>query len=292
MKKYVFYPGCVMQTEQYAYELSIREVFPHLDIELVDVKGFSCCGTPLKSVNQMLTLALSARNIALAEQQGHDIFAPCSICHHGLSECKHVLDSDEDMKKRINTYLSDEDLSYQGTAEIVHTVDLLHDVVTPEVIKKKVKQPLDEMKLATHYGCHLIRPKEIGRPVDSENPQKMEIILKAIGAEPKEYPEKLDCCGGLLNANLPESALTKTGQKLQQVKAQGFDAFVDVCPWCHRQFDQKQKQAGKTVAETLDVPVFYLTQLLGAALGIDKEKLGFTLNQSPIQSITIGGSSP
>ena len=289
MKKYVFYPGCVMQTEQYAYELSIREVFPHLNIELVDIQGFSCCGTPLKSVNQMMTLALSARNIALAEQQGHDILAPCSICHHGLSECKHILNSDENMKKRINTYLSDEDLSYQGTAHIFHTVDLLHDVITPAVIKKKVKQPLNEMKVATHYGCHLIRPKEIGRPVDSENPQKMETILKAIGAEPKDYPEKLDCCGGLLNANLPESALTKTGQKLQQVKAQGFDAFVDVCPWCHRQFDQKQKQAGKTVAETLDVPVFYLTQLMGIAFGIEKEKLGFNLNQSPIQTIAIGG---
>jgi heterodisulfide reductase subunit B len=92
-----------------------------------------------------------------------------------------------------------------------------------------------------------------------------------------------------LNANLPESALTKTGQKLQKVKEQGFDVFVDVCPWCHRQFDAKQSQAAKTVAETLDVPVMYLTQLLGLSFGLDVEKLGLHLNQSPVDQIVGGG---
>jgi len=279
-----------MPTEQYAYELSIREVLPQLDIALVDVNGFSCCGTPLKSVNQMMTLTLSARNLALAEKEGHDIYAPCSICHLGLSEAKHVLDSNHIMKKRINTYLAEENLEYNGTSHIVHTIDLLHDVVGVDAIKNAVKKPLKNTKVAVHYGCHLIRPSEIGRPVDSENPQKMESILKAIGASPLEYTEKLDCCGGLLTANLPESALTKTGQKLQRVKEQGFDVLVDACPWCHRQFDAKQEQAGKTVSATLNMPVLYLTQLLGVALGIKKEKLGFSLNQSPVASISFGGS--
>ena len=290
MKKYVFYPGCVMQTEQYAYEMSIREVLPLLDIELVDLKGFSCCSTPLKSVNEMLALGLSARNIALAEKEGLDVFAPCSICHLGLSECKHILDSDPSMKIKVNNFLADENLEYKGTSNIVHTVDLLHDIVKIDKIKKTVKNPLNKIKVATHYGCHLIRPSEIGRPVDSENPQKMETILKAIGAETLDYAEKLDCCGGLLNANLPESALTKTGQKLQSVKENGFDVFVDACPWCHRQFDAKQEQAGKTIAKTLDVPVLYLTQLLGVALGIKKEKLGFNLNQSPVDALKLGGN--
>ena len=104
-----------------------------------------------------------------------------------------------------------------------------------------------------------------------------------------DYPEKLDCCGGLLTANLPESALTKTGQKLQKVQEQGFDAFIDVCPWCHRQYDAKQTKAGETVAAKLDVPVFYLTQLLGISFGISDDKLGLNLNQSPVQKIKIGG---
>ena len=270
MKKYAFYPGCVMPTEQYAYEMSIREVFPLLGIELVDVKGFSCCGEPIKSVNQMMTLALSARNLALAEKEGLDVFTPCPMCHLALSDCKHILDTDPAMKKRVNKFFEDENLKYTGKANIIHTIDLLHNVVGIDKIKEKVKKPLKELKVATHYGCHLIRPSEIGRPDDSENPQKMETILKAIGAKPLDYPEKLDCCGGLLNANLPESALTKTGQKLQKVQEQDFDAFIDVCPWCHRQYDSKQTKAGETVTAKLEVPVFYLTQLIGLAFGINK----------------------
>jgi len=289
MKKYALYPGCIMPTEQYAYEMSLREILPKLDIELIDLKGFSCCGEPIKSVNQMLTLALSARNIAIAEKEGLDIFAPCPMCHLALTDCKRVLNSDIDMKKRVNTFLSDEGLEFKGASEIITTLDLLHDIVGLEKIKENVKRPLKDLKVATHYGCHLIRPSEVIRPDDAENPQKMENILKTIGAKPEYYAEKLDCCGALLNANLPESALTKTGQKLKSVQDQGFETFIDTCPWCHRQYDSKQIKAGETVASKLDVPVFYLTQLIGISFGISKEKLGLKLNLSPVDKISLGG---
>jgi len=290
MKKYAFYPGCVMPTEQFALEIAVRQIMPKVDVELVDIKGFSCCGEPLKSVNQLMTLTLSARNIAIAEKEGLDIFSPCPMCHLALSECKRVLDSNPEMKERINKYLADEDLVYSGDINIVQTVELLHDIVGIEKIKKLVKKPLKDLKIATHYGCHLFRPSEIGRPVDSENPQKIENILEAIGGKPVEYPEKLDCCGGLLTANLPESALTKTGQKLQKVQEAGFDVFIDVCPWCHRQYDSKQTKAGETVAAKLNVPVLYFSQLLGFAFGISKDKLGFDLNQSPVDKLKLGGN--
>ena len=117
----------------------------------------------------------------------------------------------------------------------------------------------------------------------------MENILKAIDAEPIDYPEKLDCCGSMINTNLPESALTKTGQKLASVQNRGFDIFVDVCPWCHRMFDYKQKKAGETIATKLNIPVVYLTQLLGLSFGIDRKKLGFDFNLSPVEKINIGG---
>ena len=290
MKKLALYPGCVMPTEQYAYEMSIREVLPKVDVEVVDIKGFSCCGEPLKSVNQMLTLSLSARNIAIAEKEGLDIFAPCPMCHLALSECKRVLDTDADMKQRINTYLADEGLKYSGISEVISILELLHDIVGVEKIKEKVKKPLKDLKIATHYGCHLIRPSEVSRPDDAENPQKIENILKTIGAKPDYYAEKLDCCGGLLNANLPESALTKTGQKLKSVQEQGFDAFVDTCPWCHRQYDSRQAKAGETVATKLEMPVFYLTQLLGLSFGISADKLGLNLNLSPVDKVKVGGN--
>ena len=287
--KYALYPGCVMPTEQYSYEMSIREVLPKLGVELVDVKDFSCCGEPLKSVNQMLTLCLSARNLAIAEKQGLDIYSPCPMCHLALSECKRILGVDSEMNKKVNKLLEDEGLSYTGTASIVDTVELLHDKIGLDKIKEHVKKPLKDLKIAAHYGCHMIRPSEIGRPDDSENPEKIDRILEILGATPEYYPEKLDCCGGLLNANLPESALTKTGQKLQKVQEYGFDAFVDTCPWCHRQYDSKQVKAGETVAAKLEMPVFYLTQLVGLSFGVSKEKLGLDLNLSPVDKISLGG---
>ena len=288
-KKYALFTGCMMSTEQYAYEMSIRESLPILDVELIDVEGFSCCGEPMKSVNQLMALYLSARNIAIAEKNNLDILAPCAMCHLSLSECKHILGNNTEMKDRINGMLADEDLNYKGSVEILHTVDLLHDHIGLETIKKHVKKPLTGLKFATHYGCHLIRPSEIGRPVNSENPTKMEEILKVLGAETENYyPEKLDCCGGILQINLPESALTKTGQKLKAVQEYGFDGLVDVCPWCHRMYDARQVKAGETVATKLEVPVFYLTQLLGLALGINKEKLGLNLNLSPVDKLKLG----
>ncbi len=287
MKKYALYPGCLMPTEQYAYELSLREVFPLLDVELVDVDGFSCCGEPLKSINKMMTLYLAARNLAIGEKQGLNLFVPCPMCHFSLSECKHVLKSNKEMRDKINSMLASEDLTYKGTAGLVHTVDLLHDIIGVEEIKNRVKNPLKDLKLATHYGCHLIRPREIVRPVDSENPQKMEAVLDALGAKCSFYPEKLDCCGAPIDANLPESALTKTGQKLQAIQDHGFDAIVDVCPWCHKMFDSRQSKAGETVAAKLDIPVLYLTQWLGLALGVKKEKLGLHLNSSPVDKLEL-----
>jgi len=287
-KKYALYPGCVMPTEQYAYEISIRESLPILGVELVDIDGFSCCGEPMKSVNQFMTLYLSARNIAIAEKNALSIFAPCAMCHLALSECKHILENNKELKERINKMLAEEDLNYTGSIDIVHTVDLLYDIIGLEEIKKHVKKPLTGLKFATHYGCHLIRPSEIGRPVNSENPLKMEEILKALGSEPVNYyPEKLDCCGGILQINLPESALTKTGQKLKAIQEYGFSGLVDVCPWCHRMFDARQVKAGETVATKIELPVFYLTQLLGLAFGIEKEKLGLDLNLSPVDKIIL-----
>jgi heterodisulfide reductase subunit B len=287
-KKYALFTGCMMSTEQYAYELSVRESLPDLDVKLIDIEGFSCCGEPMKSVNQLMALYLSARNIAIAQKNNLSILAPCAMCHLALSECKHILENNKEMKDRINGMLAAEDLNYNGSIEIIHTVDLLYDHIGLETIKKHVKSPLTGLKFATHYGCHLIRPSEIGRPVNSENPTKMEEILNALGAETVNYyPEKLDCCGGILQINLLESALTKTGQKLKAIQEQGFNGLVDVCPWCHRMYDARQIKAGETVATKLDVPVLYLTQLLGLAFGINKEKLGLDLNLSPVDKLNL-----
>lgn len=274
-----------MPTEQYAYELSLREVLPHLGVELSDLEGFSCCGEPLKSVNQMLTLHLSARNIAICEAEGLDIFSPCPMCHLALTEAKVIMEENKELRQRVSEKLSTEGLVYKGSANLYHTIDLLTQVVGLDAIKAKVTHPLKGMDLATHYGCHIIRPSLLGRPQDSEDPSGMERILEVLGGRSSHYPEKLDCCGGPLLPNHPDTAVTKTGEKLKAVQEHGFDGMVLACPWCHKMFDSKQKKGGEVVGAQLNVPVVYLTQILGLAMGIGPSKLGLDLNQSPVERL-------
>ncbi|MBN1390676.1 MAG: CoB--CoM heterodisulfide reductase iron-sulfur subunit B family protein [Candidatus Thermoplasmatota archaeon] len=288
MARYVIFPGCMMSTEQYGYEVSLKTVLPVLGVEIVDLQGFSCCGEPLKSINQMLTLTLSARNIAICEKEGLDILVPCPMCHLALSETKRILDSDPAMRERVGSSLANEGLEYRGSSRIFHIIDLLHDIIGLDAIKEKVARPLSGLNFATHYGCHIIRPSEMGRPVDPENPQKMERILEVIGARSDHYPEKLDCCGGPVLPVHPETSLTKTGQKLKAIQDQGFSGMALACPWCHKMYDSKQKKAGEMVGAKLNVPVLYLTQLLGLAFGIEQEKLGLELNLSPVEKILVG----
>lgn len=286
--KVALYPGCLMPTEQYGYEISLKKVLPMLSVEVADLEGFSCCGEPLKSISQMMTLTLSARNIAICEKEGLDILIPCPMCHLALSEAKRILDKDEAMKERVNGKLSGEDLEYKGTSKIFHILDLVHDVIGLDAVKEKVSSPLSELNFATHYGCHIHRPSELGRPVDSENPQMMERILDVLGAKAEDYAEKLDCCGAPLLPVHPETSLTKTGQKLKAIQDQGFSGMALSCPWCHKMYDSKQKKAGETVGAKLKVPVLYLTQLMGLAFGVNKDELGIELNLSPVDMIMDG----
>ncbi len=283
------YLGCIIPTEQYAYELSIRKVIPQLGLELIDIDGFSCCGAPLRSINLNLSMYLSLRNLAVCEMAGIDILAPCPICHLALTEANNIFQGQNTQEiNRYRSMLAEEGLEFHGKIKIYHTLDLLHDVIGIERIKGQIKKPLGNLEFACHYGCHLIRPKEVNRPDDSERPEKMENILKVLGVNVNRsltYPEKLNCCGGPLILNLPDSALTKTGQKLQAIQEQKFSGLVDTCPWGHRLFDSRQKNAADTVGAKLEVPVFYLTQLLGLAFDIDPTELGLHLNLSAIDKI-------
>ena len=285
MDKIGLYLGCLIPTEQYAYELAIREVLPEFGLELMDIQGPACCGAPLRHINLSLTMYLSARNIALFEKEGLDILAPCPYCHQALSEVKDVMKKNPELKAKLNSYLKEEGLEYKGTNKHHHLLDLLHDEIGIDKIKEQIKESLEGLNIAAHYGCHLIRPNDIPRPDHSENPQKLETLLKAIGAKSDHYNEKLDCCGAHIFVNEQESALTKTGQKLEAVQKHGFDGMTTMCPWGQRMFDAKQDSAGQTVGASLSVPVIYYIQLLGLAMGKEPEKLGLHLNKSPVDKL-------
>jgi heterodisulfide reductase subunit B len=275
--------GCVIPTSQYAYEMSVREIMPHLGVELVDLDNASCCGTPVQSVNMVAAVYLAARNIAIAEKMGFsDLLVVCNGCHLSLFEAAHFLKEDEKLRKQVNALLKEEDLQYSGKVKIWHTIDFLHDKVGEDAVKKAVTNPLNGLKVAVHYGCHILRPSSVGTVDDPENPQKLDKLIEWLGVKSLPYPEKLDCCGAMLMLSHPDAAFTFTGLKLKAVQDTGAEALIDSCPSCQNMFDVRQKSAGATTGAKLNFPVIYYTQLLGLAMGISQEKLGLNLNRSPV----------
>ena len=266
--------------------MSVRAIMPQLGLELVELNNVSCCGTPIQSVNMLAALYLAARNLAIAEKTGlDDLLLPCNGCYLSLSEAAHFLSQDNKLKERINNVLKEENLRYEGSIKIWHTINLLHDLVGEEKMRRVVKRPLNGLKLAVHYGCHILRPSTL-QPIDNpETPRKMEELVEWLGAKNVPYPEKLDCCGYMLLLSHPDAALTFSGLKLKAIQDWGADALVVSCPSCQMMFDMRQKSSAATTGAKLNIPVLYYTQLLGLAMGISTERLGLNLNRSPIDEL-------
>jgi heterodisulfide reductase subunit B len=282
VKAAVFW-GCRILAGQYSYELSAREVFPRLGVELVDLREAVCCGDPVKSVNDFAANYLGARVLALAGLTGlKDLLVPCNRCHFVVSEAKRAIERDEKTRQKIEALLKEEGLVYDSSVRLWHVIDLLHDCVGLDCIKKAVKKPLGGLRLASHVGCQIIRYGDLGRVDDAENPRKLDELVRAVGAESVDYAEKLDCCGAHLMLSHVDAAYSLAGAKLKALQDLGVDGLVVSCPDCGLMYDAKQKDAASTVGSKLNLPVPYYTQLLGLAMGADPEKLGLHLNQSPV----------
>jgi len=282
MKMAVFW-GCRILTSQYAYEMSVRQVFPKLGVELVDLRDATCCGDPVKSINIFAADYLAARALALANLTGlTDLLVPCNRCHFTISEAKHRMRIDEKLSSKIGALLNEEGLEYTSNIKVLHVIDFLHDMVGLKKIKEVSKKQLEGLKLASHTGCQVIRYNDLGRFDDAENPRKLDELINVLGAETVDYSEKLDCCGAALTYSHQDAALSLAGSKIKALQGLNVDALVVCCPNGQVMFDSKQKAAGTAVGAKLDLPVLYYTQLLGLALDIEAEKLGLYLNQSPV----------
>jgi heterodisulfide reductase subunit B len=255
-----------------------------LGVELVDVPGFSCCGYPLRSINMPTMFYLSARNLALAEREGLNLFALCNGCHASISEVKYSLDRDPELVKQVNKNLASEGLEYKGTSRVLHLLEILNNEVGEEKIRASLTHDLEGFRFAPHYGCHAFRPSVVGRPEDPEDPKILDELIRTLGAEAAYYPERLDCCGSSLSLHDIETALKIAGGKMTSIKRRGFDGMVVVCPFCYKMFDVRQDMIKRIIEdEGIKIPVFYYTQLLGLAMGLEAKKLGLHLNQSPVE---------
>ena len=283
--KYIIYPGCLSLTEQYAYELSVRKSFEALGIELLNPENITCCGAPLRSVNAYGWIYLSARNMAVLEEEDIPALLLCNWCHLSFTQVNKLLTEREELRDWVNELLKEEDLEFRGDLKFKHLIEVLHDDLGLDAIAKSVKIKLENITLSAHSGCQLIRPTELGRPDNAVNPVKLKNLIKALGAKVADHLGELECCGWAISKTSMDTGLTLAGNRIKAASDARVDGLVLVCPHGAEMLDGMQDEAGKAIGAKLELPVMYYTQLLGLALGLKPEELGLQLNRSPIEKI-------
>ena len=258
-QRYAYYPGCALETTAREYNQSIIEVCRALDIELLEIPDWSCCGaSSAHMTDYRLGHALAARNLGLAEKQGLDIAVACPACLQRLKSTQLELSNNPELAGELRELFS---LTGERKYQIRHILDIIYHDVGAEKIKEKVTKPLEGLRVAGYYGCYLVRPQKLVAFDDPENPQSLDTVLAAAGAEVMDWDGKVDCCGGSLS--LAEKGITArlVAHIFEAAQAAGAEALVTACPLC--QLNLETRQGGDK-----PLPVFYFTELLGLALGL------------------------
>jgi heterodisulfide reductase subunit B len=271
--KYAYYPGCSLEHTAKPYDQSVREVFKKLNVELVEIDDWNCCGaTMYMSVNKLVAYAVSARNLALAQNMGCEICAPCSSCYTILRKTNRFVEWDAYAKERINEALKAANLSYDNIVGVRHPLDILVNEIGVEKIAEMAPFRLDGVKVAPYYGCQIVRP--VYHFDDLDDPVTMDKLFTALGAEVVPFPGKVRCCGGMLMMTSEEVALDLNQDLLESAAAYEADLIVTACPMCQMNLESYQPQINHKFHTNYKMPILYFTQLLGLALGIEPRKLG------------------
>jgi heterodisulfide reductase subunit B len=274
MKEYALFPGCSLEKMASSYHVSAVETTRKLGVSLKELEDWNCCGaTTYFHVDELLAYTLTARNLAMAEQEGLDLVAPCSACYKNSYFTNRYLKEDPDLADHINYALEEDNLQFSGSSEVRHLMEIYVDEVGLEEVKSQVSSPLEGLSVAPYYGCQIVRPRKDDENV--EQPQFFEELLSAIGADPIDYnPLKVHCCGGSLILTSRRAALSMVRNLLQSAVDRGADVIATACPLCQVNLECYQNQVNQEFDTELSVPVMYFTQLVGLAMGIKPQKLG------------------
>ena len=272
-----YFLGCIMNNRYPGVEKATRILFDALDFELKDMEGASCCPVPgvFGSFDEETWATIGARNLTIAEDMGLDIMTECNGCFGSLTECNHMLKENDEKREKINANLAEINREFKGTINVKHFAQILRDDVGFEQLASLVEKPLD-LNVAVHYGCHFLKPiEEIGIEEQAENPSILDDIVELTGVKSVDYKDKMMCCGaggGLRSRDIDVTA-SFTKEKLDNMTAAGAEAIINVCPFCHMQFDAGQKEVNERYGTNFNIPVFHLAQLYGLAMGLSAEDL-------------------
>ncbi|MHC1635369.1 MAG: CoB--CoM heterodisulfide reductase iron-sulfur subunit B family protein [Candidatus Methanospirareceae archaeon] len=280
--KYAYYPGCSNHASSKDYEMSIRAVCEKLGkevIELEEIEDWNCCAAA-EATNQMLSYALSIRNLAIAEKKGLDLVASCSGCYFNFSKAYVAIREEKGLREKMREI--DPCLDYRGEIKPRHLLDVIVNDIGVEELAKKVEKKVN-VKVASYYGCMVGRSR---LPFDDpDDPQCMDRLARAVGAEPIRFYYKAKCCGGPILLTNMDVALEMTRKILQAAKDGGAECIITACPFCELMLDAMQKQIESKYNIEIGLPVLYFTQLLGLALGIEPKKLGLKKLAVPADEI-------
>jgi heterodisulfide reductase subunit B2 len=271
MMRYAYFPGCSLESTAWDFDRSTRALCAALGVELTEIAGWVCCGsTPAHSQNASLATALPAVNLQIAQSMHAPVVTACASCYSRLRVANHEIRNSLTKRRQIEQITN---APYDGSVEVIHLLDLLTNHVGQKAIAQKIKRPLTGLKVASYYGCLLSRPPSISAFESADQPVSMDRLLEAAGAIPVQWPYKTECCGASLS--LTDPAITsRLGKKLlEMARTAGADCVSVACPLCQSNLDLRQSDAlAAGAGET--IPVLYVTQLLGLALGLTPEALG------------------
>ncbi|MHA1763389.1 MAG: CoB--CoM heterodisulfide reductase subunit B [Promethearchaeota archaeon] len=285
--RYGFFLGCVIPNRYPMIEVSIRSVFDHLGAELLDLEGASCCPAPgvFRAFHIPTWFVIAARNISIAEDLGVSPITGCNGCYGTLRDSWYDLEHDPEVKNEVNKQLAKIGRQYRGTYEPKHVVQAFYLDMGLDYLKDFIRYKFNDLKVGVHYGCHILKPSD-KRPWkgDYEYPTFLDEIVEITGAKSIDYKDKYMCCGagGAVRSAIKEVGADFTGEKLVNMRDAGVDIIVNCCPFCHLQLDLGQVEVNNfykdIIGEPFNIPVIYITQLLGVAFGIDPNLLGLVKN--------------
>ena len=278
MIKYALFLGCNIPARVSQYEDSSRAVLKNLGVDLIEIRDFSCCGYPLRNIDQKAYILSAAKNLALAEKQGLNILTLCKCCFGSLKKAEYLLKENSDLRQEVNRTLAENGLKYEGRTEVKHLLSVLYHDVGIDALKSEISVTYKNLKIATHYGCHALRPSKITRFDDPVAPKIFDELVEITGAESIDWSEKLECCGAPLMGINDELSMGLTVRKLESGKKAGADYLCSGCPYCQMQFDAvRNRMVSHSRNDNYLASILY-PQLLGLCMGIDQKILGIGMN--------------
>jgi heterodisulfide reductase subunit B len=289
-KEYSIFPGCLIQSKFPFIELATRKVMEAFGIRLHELDGVSCCPNQMaiQSSNKLLWYTLAARNLAIADREGYDILALCNGCYDTLKSVNTKLKSDDKLRAKINKLLSTnfDGLEFRGKLDVKHIIQVLHDDIGLNTIEHRVVYSLNNLKCAPFDGCHVKRPMDhlgFDAPI---KPVYLAELMRVIGAEVITYPERETCCGGGLSVARKDDSIAFARRVLHAAMNAGAEAIVVNCPYCFAHFHRTERELDDMYAEKLDLPVFYITQLLALAIGFTPTEIAMSPKRLHMLKIT------